>query len=72
MLGAIREADMVFHLAAIPFIPDGYINPRRVVETDILGTLNVLLALKEHKIPLVHYSSSETYGGSIYNPIDEK
>jgi len=63
---------MVFHLAAIPFIPDGYINPRRVVETDIIGTLNLLLALKEHKIPYVHYSSSETYGGAIYNPIDEK
>src|SRR5207245_930625 len=71
VLGAIRQADMVFHLAAIPFIPDGYQHPRRVVETDILGTLNVLLALKKDKKHIVHYSSSEVYGGARYNPIDE-
>jgi len=70
--GVIRDVDMVFHLAAIPFIPDGYINPRKVIETDVIGTLNVLLALKEHKVPLVHYSSSEVYGNSVYNPLDEK
>ena len=69
--GQIRKVDMVFHLAAIPFIPDGYINPRKVVETDIIGTLNVLLALKEHKVPLLHFSSSEVYGGTIQNPINE-
>jgi nucleoside-diphosphate-sugar epimerase len=64
--GCIRKVDMVFHLACIPFIPDGYVNPRKVVETDIIGTLNVLLAVKENKTQLVHYSSSETYGGSMY------
>jgi nucleoside-diphosphate-sugar epimerase len=70
--GQIRKVDMVFHLAAIPFIPDGYVNPRKVIETDVIGTLNVLLALKEHRIPYVHYSSSEAYGNAVYNPIDEK
>ena len=53
-------------------IPYSYINPREVVETNILGTLNILNAAKEHDIDkVVHTSTSEVYGSAKYVPIDE-
>ncbi|GAG20023.1 unnamed protein product, partial [marine sediment metagenome] len=63
VMDAVREVDVVLHLAAEPFIPYGYHNPKLFVETNILGTLNILLACKRYDIKrLVHWSSSEVYG----------
>src|SRR3954454_6514732 len=48
---AVRRAadgvDTVFHLGAEVAIPYSYVAPRQVVETNVLGTLNVLLAAHE-------------------------
>lgn len=70
---AVKDVDIIFHLAALISIPYSYLNPRNVVETNVLGTLNVLNAAKECPIEiLVHTSSSEVYGTARYVPIDEK
>jgi len=38
-----------------------------------MGTLNVMLAAREHDVPkIVHTSTSEVYGTATYVPIDEK
>lgn len=70
---AVKGVEIVFHLGALIAIPYSYRHPREVVETNILGTLNVLMAAMELGIQrIVHTSSSEVYGTAQYVPIDEK
>ncbi len=69
---AMRGVDVVFHLGALIAIPYSYVHPREVVETNVMGTLNVLMAAKQHRTPrLVHTSTSEVYGTALRVPIDE-
>lgn len=69
----IKDQAVVFHLAALIGIPYSYVNPRDVIETNISGSLNLLLAVLDSKIEkLVHTSTSEVYGTAKYIPMDEK
>jgi len=73
---AIRRAaegcDIIFHLAALIAIPYSYRHPREVVETNVLGTLNILEAARIHGVRrLVHTSTSEVFGTARNVPIDE-
>jgi NAD dependent epimerase/dehydratase len=69
---AMADVHVVYHLGALISIPYSYLNPVEVVETNIIGTLNVLMAAREHKdIRIVHTSTSEVYGTAQYAPIDE-
>ncbi len=73
---AVRRASAgcqtVFHLGALISIPYSYVHPREVVETNVIGTLNVLEAARAcHIEQLVHTSSSEVYGTAQYVPMDE-
>lgn len=69
---AVRGVQVVFNLAASVSIPYSYENPREVIETNLMGTLNVLNAVKEYGIEkMVQTSSSEVYGTARYSPIDE-
>ncbi|MEX2245512.1 MAG: SDR family NAD(P)-dependent oxidoreductase [Dehalococcoidia bacterium] len=69
----LRDADAVFHLAALIGIPYSYEHPQEVIDTNILGTSNVLLAAKElgsiERIVLT--STSEVYGSALRVPMDE-
>lgn len=72
--GQVRELldgiDTVFHLAALIAIPYSYIAPRSFVETNVLGTLNVLEAARAHETPFViNTSTSEVYGTPESVPI---
>ena len=70
---AVKDVDVVFHLASLIAIPYSYVHPREVVETNVIGTLNVMMAAKEHSVDkVIHTSTSEVYGTAIYVPIDEK
>ena len=69
---AAAEVDIIFHLGALIAIPYSYIHPRETIETNIIGTLNVLTAAKENSVEkFVHTSTSEVYGTAQYVPIDE-
>jgi NAD dependent epimerase/dehydratase len=69
---AVQGATSVFHLGALIAIPYSYASPRDVVETNVLGTLNVLMAAREAGVRrVVHTSTSEVYGTAQYVPIDE-
>ncbi len=75
-LQAVRQAvegnQTVFHLGASISIPYSYRHPAEVAETNLIGTLNVLLACRDLKVErLVHTSSSEAYGTAQYVPINE-
>jgi NAD dependent epimerase/dehydratase len=70
---AMRDCDMVFHLAALIAIPFSYHSPDSYVDTNIKGTLNILQAAKKLKVKrLLVTSTSEVYGTAQYVPIDEK
>ena len=70
--GAMRDAEYVFHLGALIAIPYSYVHPREVVETNVLGTLNVLEAARStHPARVVHISTSEVYGSARQVPISE-
>lgn len=76
-LPAVREAmvgmDVVFHLGALIAIPYSYLHPAEVVETNIMGTLNVLMSARDLKTRrVVHTSTSEVYGTALRVPIDEE
>lgn len=73
---AVREAvnriDHIFHLGALVAIPYSYKHPVEVVESNVLGTLNVLLAAREAGVRrIIHTSTSEVYGTAVKVPIDE-
>jgi len=69
---AIKNCDVVFHLAALIGIPYSYVAPESYVNTNIKGTLNVMQASREEGVDkIVHTSTSEVYGTAKYVPIDE-
>ena len=69
---AMVGVDRVFHLAALIGIPYSYLHPRDVVETNVGGTLNVLIAARAAGVGrVVHASTSEVYGSARSVPIDE-
>lgn len=69
---AMRGVTHVFHLGALIAIPYSYIHPAEVVETNVIGTLNVLHAARENQVArVVHTSTSEVYGTAQRVPMDE-
>lgn len=68
-----RDAEIVYHLAALIGIPYSYVAPDSYVDTNIKGTLNVLEATRDLGTERVLVTStSEVYGTAQYVPIDEK
>jgi len=69
----MKDIDIVFHLGALIAIPYSYIRPREAIETNVMGTLNVLNAAKAINVKkVIHTSTSEVYGTAQYVPINEK
>lgn len=70
---AMKDVEVVFHLAALIAIPFSYHSPDTYVDTNIKGTLNVLQAARKLGTKRVLVTStSEVYGTAQYVPIDEK
>ncbi len=66
-----KEVDLIAHMAARNIIISTK-NPRNDYEVNIGGTLNILLAAKEHNIERVVYTSSASvYGNPRILPITE-
>ena len=70
---AVKDVDMIYHLAALIAIPYSYHSPDSYVDTNVKGTLNILQAARDYNIErLIVTSTSEVYGTALYVPIDEK
>ncbi len=70
---AMKDCEAVLHLAALIAIPYSYHSPATYVETNVMGTLNVLQAARELNLEkIVHTSTSEVYGTAQYVPITEQ
>lgn len=69
----VDGCEAVCHLAALIGIPYSYEAPNSYVNTNILGTLNILEACRSHGTRrVVVTSTSEVYGTARYAPIDEE
>lgn len=70
---AMKDVNIVMHLAALIAIPFSYHSPDSYVDTNIRGTLNVLQAARDFKIERVLVTStSEVYGTAQFVPITEE
>lgn len=69
---AMAGCDVVLHLAALIAIPYSYHSPQTYVETNVLGTLNVVQAARDLGVErVVHTSTSEVYGTARFVPMTE-
>lgn len=69
---ACKNIDYIFHLASLIAIPHSYNSPYAYLETNALGTLNLVESSLENNIKkIIHTSTSEVYGESSKIPINE-
>ena len=69
---AMKEIDIVFHLAALIAIPFSYHSPDSYIDTNVKGTLNIIQAARDNKVQRVLVTStSEVYGTAQFVPITE-
>jgi dTDP-glucose 4,6-dehydratase len=69
---ALKDCDVVLNLAALIAIPYSYRAPQSYIETNLLGTLNLLTAARKQGVSrFVQISTSEVYGTAQSVPIRE-
>src|SRR5271167_473378 len=69
---AFDGVDTVFHVAALPRIPLSIAKPVETHMTNVVGTLNVLIAARDHQVRRFVYSgSSSVYGEQAKIPLVE-
>ena len=59
---AVRACDAVYHLAAESHVDRSISNPSIFLETNVLGTLNILESAQKHRKRVVLVSTDEVYG----------
>jgi len=69
---AVRGCEIVFHQAALPSVPRSIQDPLASNATNVIGTLNILLAARDEGVRRVVYaSSSSVYGANPTLPKQE-
>ena len=67
-----KNIDIVFHLASLIAIPYSYKSPYSYVDTNVIGTLNLVeSALRNNIESFIHTSTSEVYGETNMVSISE-
>jgi NAD dependent epimerase/dehydratase len=70
---AVKDVDIICHLAALIGIPYSYIAPESYIDTNVKGTLNIIQAAKDYSAEkIIITSTSETYGSALKIPINEE
>jgi UDP-glucose 4-epimerase len=68
----MRDVDVVFHLAAQIHVDRSVIEPKLTYDINVIGTQNVLEAARMYDVQkVIHASTSEVYGSTLYAPMDE-
>src|SRR3989344_3319682 len=66
---AVLGIDYVLHQGAIPSVPRSIDDPIKTNNTNILGTLNMLIASRDEKVKrFIYAASSSAYGDSEVSP----
>lgn len=70
---AIKDQEVIIHLAALPFIPDSFYYPADFFNVNTIGSVNLLWKSIKSKTTeqFIHISTSEVYGSAQYTPMDE-
>ena len=71
LLDASTGCDFIVHTAAQPAMTISWENPRLDLNTNVVGTFNVLETARARKIPVVNTSSIHVYGNSINDTLTE-
>ena len=62
----------VLHFAALAYVGESVTDPARYYRNNVVGTLTLLEAMRDHGIPLLVFSSTcATYGLPVRLPLDE-
>ena len=71
---ALKDCEIVIHLAALPYIPVSYIAPDEFFRVNSMGTVQLLWrAIQTESVErFVHISTSEVYGTARFTPITEE
>ncbi len=68
-----KKVDVVFHLAALSDVVPSIEEPLEYLDTNIMGTVNILEAMRKNKVKKIIYAaSSSCYGIPKNFPTDEK
>ncbi len=71
--GAVKDVQVIFHLAALIGIPYSYQSPLAYIKTNVEGSYNILQAAREQGVEkVVQTSTSEVYGTARFVPIHEE
>ena len=71
----VAKANIIVHFAAETHVPRSIYDNKIFYETDVLGTQTLATAVVKHYKTVerfIHISTSEVYGTSQYEPMDEK
>ncbi len=60
---AVSDCEIIFHQGAIPSVPRSIDNPISTYQVNVNGTLNLLLASRDHNISKVVFASSSSIYG---------
>lgn len=71
---AVKDQEIIFHLAAFSQVINSMLNPVETVEVNTIGTMNFLEAVRKSNLDqtFVFASTDKVYGEPQYLPIDEK
>lgn len=67
----VKNADGVFHEAALTVVQESYLKPEEYHKVNVIGTENIFKLAKEFGFKIVYASSSSTYGNPVSIPIKE-
>ena len=63
-----QKFDVIFHMAALPRIKPSFLNPKDVINVNVIGTTNILEYARKNDIPVIYAGSSSFHGGVYKNP----
>lgn len=61
---AVKGKDLVINFAALSHVDFSWEDPMSYYKTNGMGSVNVMIACKEHGVKLIHVSTSEIYGSN--------
>jgi len=71
LIEIIKDADGIFHQAALTIVPESFLKPDEYFDVNVNGTKNIFTMAKELGIKVVFASSSSVYGNVKEVPIKE-
>lgn len=71
-ISVIKDVDIVLHLAAIIYIQQSLNNPKKIIDVNYNGTLNVLEAMRQNNVEKIIFpSTQDIYGNNINSKEDD-